>query len=113
MRGTGRCICGNWSAAPHIDLEMMLSSDNERTRWGEALKHRGLSLCALNCSGNPLAYKRDWQVTVETFQLAELLGVKKIVMMSGLPSGCPGDTTGVDYDLLAARNAEYSAIPVV
>ena len=86
---------GNWSAAPHIDLEMMLSSDNERTRWGEALKHRGLSLCALNCSGNPLAYKRDWQVTVETFQLAELLGVKKIVMMSGLPSGCPGDTTPV------------------
>lgn len=86
---------GNWSAAPHADLEGLLASGTVRERWLEAQRRRGLALCALNCSGNPLAYKRDWEVTVKTFRLAELLGVRKIVMMSGLPAGCPGDRTPV------------------
>lgn len=86
---------GNWSAAPHIDLDEMLSSETARTRWRDAQRRRGLELCALNCSGNPLAYERDREVTEKTFRLASLLGVKKIVMMSGLPAGCPGDKTPV------------------
>ena len=84
---------GNWSAAPHIDLDAMLDSAVAREKWMDAIRRRGLSLCALNCSGNPLAYERDLAVTEKTFRLAALLGVKKIVMMSGLPAGCPGDTT--------------------
>lgn len=84
---------GNWSSAPHIDLELMLSSATAREKWNDARKARGLELCALNCSGNPLAYAADKDVTLKTFRLAELLGVKKIVMMSGLPAGCPGDKT--------------------
>ena len=86
---------GNWSGAPHIDLEAMLSSESARTQWSDQLRRRGLRLCALNCSGNPLAYQKDWDVTEKTFRLAALLGVKKIVMMSGLPAGCPGDQTPV------------------
>jgi sugar phosphate isomerase/epimerase len=34
-------------------------------------------------------------VTLKTFKLAGMLGVKKVVMMSGLPAGCPGDKTPV------------------
>ena len=34
-------------------------------------------------------------VTKKTFELAQQLGVKKIVMMSGLPAGCAGDKTPV------------------
>ncbi|MBE6963383.1 MAG: sugar phosphate isomerase/epimerase [Ruminococcaceae bacterium] len=86
---------GNWSGAPHIDLERMVSSETARQAWIDALRCRGLELYALNCSGNPLAYEKDWQVTEQTFRLAEQLGVKKIVMMSGLPAGCPGDRTPV------------------
>lgn len=86
---------GNWSAAPHADLEGLLASEAARNRWLDAQRRRGLDLCALNCSGNPLAWERDWDVTVKTFRLAELLGVRKIVMMSGLPAGCPGDRTPV------------------
>ncbi len=86
---------GNWSSAPHADLEGLLASAAARERWLDAQRRRGLDLCALNCSGNPLAYERDWEVTVKTFRLAELLGVRKIVMMSGLPAGCPGDRTPV------------------
>ena len=86
---------GNWSAAPHIDLDSMLTSADTRKKWMGQLERKGIALCALNCSGNPLAYEKDWKITVDTFRLAELLGVKKVVMMSGLPSGCAGDRTPV------------------
>lgn len=86
---------GNWSSAPHIDLDEVLSSETARARWMDELRRRGIELCALNCSGNPLAYERDMAVTEKTFRLAEKLGVRKIVMMSGLPAGCPGDRTPV------------------
>lgn len=86
---------GNWSAAPHADLDMLVSSEAARIRWYDEIRRRDMTLCALNCSGNPLAYQRDWDVTEKTFRLAEQLGVEKIVMMSGLPAGCPGDKTPV------------------
>jgi Sugar phosphate isomerases/epimerases len=86
---------GNWSSAPHIDLPTVVSNKVARERWWDAIRHRGLGLCALNCSGNPLAYEADRVVTRQTFELASQLGVRKIVMMSGLPSGCPGDQTPV------------------
>ena len=86
---------GNWSGAPHCDLDELLGSEPARTRWMNEMRSRGIELCALNCSGNPLAYRREMEVTEKTFRLAEKLGVKKIVMMSGLPAGCPGDKTPV------------------
>lgn len=86
---------GNWSGAPHADLDTLLSSASARTRWQDEMRRRDISLCALNCSGNPLAYEKEMEVTEKTFRLAEQLGVKKIVMMSGLPAGCPGDRTPV------------------
>ena len=84
---------GNWSAAPHIDLEEVVSSEIARTKWYDEMRRRDIELCALNCSGNPLAYEHEMDVTVKTFRLAEQLGIKKIVMMSGLPAGCKGDKT--------------------
>ena len=86
---------GNWSGAPHCDLDKLLNSETARTRWVDEMHRRDIDLCALNCSGNPLAYKHEMEVTEKTFRLAEKLGVKKIVMMSGLPAGCPGDKTPV------------------
>lgn len=86
---------GNWSGAPHIDLDEMVSSAAARARWQDEMRRRNIALCALNCSGNPLAYEQEMLVTEKTFRLAEQLGVKKIVMMSGLPAGCAGDRTPV------------------
>lgn len=86
---------GNWSGAPHIDLDTVVSDDAARDEWYGKIREAGLELCALNCSGNPLAYEHDWDVTMKTFELAGKLGVKTIVMMSGLPAGCPGDKTPV------------------
>ena len=86
--------CGNWSSAPHLKLDAMLESERERREFLAKLADRGLAISALNCSGNPLhpgpEGRRQHEVTVKTFQLARLLGVDRIVMMSGLPGG-PGD----------------------
>jgi sugar phosphate isomerase/epimerase len=88
--------CGGWSAAPHLDLDGLLSSASRRRAFLDVLAARGLSIEALNCSGNQLAPNAEGEahrVLVEkTFALASLLGVGKIVMMSGLPGGGRGES---------------------
>lgn len=86
---------GNWSKAPHLNLQELVSSKAAREKYMDELKKRDIELIALNCSGNPLAYEKDMEVTQKTFKLAEMLGIKKIIMMSGLPAGCKGDITPV------------------
>ena len=86
--------CGNWSSAPHLPLDRMLESAERRSAFLAMLRAHGLTISALNCSGNPLhpgaigAAHRD--VTSGTIRLAGLLGVRRVVMMSGCPGG-PGD----------------------
>jgi sugar phosphate isomerase/epimerase len=86
--------CGNWSTAPHIRLDELLGSESSRRNFLAAIHDHGMSICALNCSGNPLypgaEGKRQHEITLKTFRLARLLGIDRIVMMSGLPGG-PGD----------------------
>lgn len=89
--------CGNWSNAPHIDLDEMISNADARERYMDKIKSHGLILEALNCSGNQLepneSGRAHQDVVEKTFRLAGQLGVKKIVMMSGLPGGNATDTT--------------------
>jgi sugar phosphate isomerase/epimerase len=86
--------CGNWSPAPHLNLDQLLESESARREFTAKLAAHGMTISALNCSGNPLfpgvEGQRQHEVTVKTFRLAKLLGVDRIVMMSGLPGG-PGD----------------------
>lgn len=85
--------CGNWSPAPHMKLDEMLGSEEARKSFMDAIESRGLILEALNCSGNQLdprpEGKKHQEVVEKTFRLAQMLGIKKIVMMSGLPGGGP------------------------
>lgn len=87
---------GNWSQAPHVDLDNWLTSTATRQSVQETLAEHHIEICAFNCSGNPLAPNEEGRqhniVTEKTFQLAELMGVKEIVMMSGLPGAAPGET---------------------
>jgi sugar phosphate isomerase/epimerase len=86
--------CGNWSTAPHIQLDDLLERESSRRNFLAAIHDHGMSICALNCSGNPLhpgaEGKRQHEITLKTFRLARLLDIDRIVMMSGLPGG-PGD----------------------
>lgn len=89
--------CGNWSPAPHIDLDALVADSGKRRELADTLAAHGLTISVLNCSGNPLfpgeKGARDRAVAEKTFTLAEQLGLKTVVMMSGLPGGCPEDAT--------------------
>ena len=86
--------CGGWSSAPHLNLNTLLESEAERANFLAKIRGYGLEISALNCSGNQLAPgergKSNDQVVRGTLKLAGFLGVRRIVMMSGLPGG-PGD----------------------
>lgn len=88
---------GGWSPAPHLRLDELLADKIKRIHFQDALKKRNIELCALNCSGNPLdpgsLGKIHQEVTEKTMELANLLGVKKVIMMSGLPPACVEDKT--------------------
>lgn len=86
---------GGWSSAPHVDIRLLLGSAQERDRLMGMVKARGLEISALNCSGNPLHPGKigpeDTELAYRTVELAALLGIDRVVMMSGLP-GAPGDS---------------------
>jgi sugar phosphate isomerase/epimerase len=86
--------CGNWSSAPHVKLDTMLDSAPARDEFMAKLRHHGISLSALNCSGNQLhpgeSGKQHQAVISNTIRLAGMLGVERVVLMSGCPGG-PGD----------------------
>jgi sugar phosphate isomerase/epimerase len=86
--------CGGWSAAPHLNLNLLLENAAARADFAARLRDHGLEISALNCSGTPLAPgergRSHDQVVRQTMQLARRLGLPRIVMMSGLPGG-PGD----------------------
>ena len=93
---------GNWSGAPHIDLDELLGSETARQRWMDQLRRRDIALCALNCSGNPLAFQKDWEVTEKTFRLAALLGRRLSRRQD----------PRLDHHQLAAGDSGHSGLPV-
>jgi sugar phosphate isomerase/epimerase len=86
---------GGWSSAPHVDIADLLANAASRDRLKGMLKERGLEISALNCSGNQLhpgdIGPNDTKLAYDTLELASLLGIERIVMMSGLPAGGPDD----------------------
>jgi sugar phosphate isomerase/epimerase len=85
---------GNWSAAPHANLQALLERKDERQKFLSVLEQNGLALAALNCSGNqlhPVDGERQSKVVYDTVRVAEMLGVDTLVLMSGLPAGGPND----------------------
>ena len=88
---------GGWAACPHVKTAELLADENKLAAFKAELDKRGMEIAALNCSGNPLAPgamgEQHTKTSYQTVELAGKLGVKKIVMMSGLPGGAPGDKT--------------------
>lgn len=87
---------GGWSPCPHVKTDELLASAEKLSAFRQELEKREMTLVALNCSGNPLAPgelgEKHTLSSYKTVELAGKLGVKKIVMMSGLPGGCAEDT---------------------
>jgi sugar phosphate isomerase/epimerase len=85
---------GNWSSAPHVNLGELTTSKDRRDELLHEVGARRLRISALNCSGNPLhpggAGEAHRVVTRRTIELASMLGIDRVVTMSGCPAG-PGD----------------------
>ena len=88
---------GGWGARKHCDTAKLLADPAMLEAFKGELEKRGMRIAALNTSCNPLwpsetgeEYKRSMYACVD---LAEKLGVRKIVAMAGLPAGSETDTT--------------------
>lgn len=87
---------GGQSSAPHVRLDELLESERARTAFSDAFARRGLRIAALNCSAwplHPVIGGAQREIIRRTIRLAELLGVTKIVTMSGTTGDGPGATT--------------------
>ncbi|ODT77382.1 MAG: hypothetical protein ABS76_26710 [Pelagibacterium sp. SCN 64-44] len=88
---------GGWSSAPHVTVDRLLAEPSERVRLQGMLRERNLTISALNASGNPLhpgsIGPADSKLARDAIELAGLLGVKRVIMMSGLPGGGPDEKT--------------------
>lgn len=86
--------CGNWSSAPHVCVTALIEDTRSRNTFADSVRDYGLAISALNCSGNPLhpgeSGRQHREVTSQTIRLAGMLGVRRVVLMSGCPGG-PGD----------------------
>ena len=81
---------------------LLLDDADERRRWSAMIADRGYSLSALNVSGNPLHPDADYAARHtaalrDTIRLAALLGVDRVVAMSGCPGAGPGDRTAPHF----------------
>jgi sugar phosphate isomerase/epimerase len=86
---------GGFVAAPHIPIDDILASAGARADYLGRFAQAGITLTGLNVNGNPLnpdplvgpKHAADLHRTIE---VAALLGVRRVVTMSGLPGGHPG-----------------------
>lgn len=88
---------GGWGARTHVNTAELLADAGKREAFLHELTRRDMRISALNTSCNPLWPCETGKVYAESMHdcvlLAEMLGVKKIVCMSGLPAGSEHDTT--------------------
>jgi len=87
---------GGQSSAPHLRIDELLGDARRQAGFLRAFESRGLRIAALNCSAwplHPVLGERHSVLIDRTLRLAEALGVRKIVTMSGCPGDGPGATT--------------------
>lgn len=88
---------GGWRQAEHVELGRVIHESRARQELRADLEEFGVSLVCINAAGNPLhpdpaiagAHADAIRGAVE---LADTLGVRKVVTMSGCPGGPDGGT---------------------
>jgi sugar phosphate isomerase/epimerase len=83
---------GGFLPPVHLPVDDLLGSEQARQDYLGEFSSRGLTLTALNCNGNPIhpdptfPHSQDLHTSIE---VAALLGVKRVVTMSGTPGSDP------------------------
>jgi sugar phosphate isomerase/epimerase len=88
---------GGFVPAPHLPIEAIRASQDARDEYLGQFAEAGVALTALNCNGNPLhpdpeVRSKHGQDVIDAIELGALLGVKRVVTMSGLPGTDAGAT---------------------
>jgi len=90
---------GGFLPSPHLPVEDLRSSETARSEYLGQFEAAGVTLTALNCNGNPLdpdpEGKKQAQDIYTSIEVAALLGVKRVVTMSGVPGSEPSSTLPV------------------
>jgi sugar phosphate isomerase/epimerase len=80
---------GGFIGTPHLPIADLRSSETARSEYLASYDAAGVTLTALNCNGNPLdpdpVGAQHAQDVLDSIELAALLGVKRVVTMSGTP----------------------------
>lgn len=82
----------------HLPVDDLRSSQDARQAYLGEFASRGLTVTALNCNGNPLFPREGFphaQDLRDSVELAALLGVPRLVTMSGTPAGSAAGTNPV------------------
>ena len=85
---------GGFLPAVHLPVEEVQSSKDAREDYLGAFAEAGVTLTALNCNGNPLdpdpTGREHAADLYRSIEIAALLGVKRVVTMSGTPAAEAG-----------------------
>jgi sugar phosphate isomerase/epimerase len=85
---------GGFVGTQHLPITDLRTSETARSEYLDTFTQAGVALTALNCNGNPLdpdpVGDRHAQDILDSIELAALLGVKRVVTMSGTPGTEPG-----------------------
>jgi sugar phosphate isomerase/epimerase len=81
---------GGFVSAPHLPIADIRASQDARDDYLGHFETAGVTLTALNCNGNPLhpdseVRAKHGQDVLDAVEIASLLGVRRVVTMSGLP----------------------------
>jgi sugar phosphate isomerase/epimerase len=81
---------GGFVSAPHLPIAEIRASQDARDEYLRHFETAGVALTALNCNGNPLhpdpeVRAKHGQDVRDAVEIASLLGVRRVVTMSGLP----------------------------
>jgi sugar phosphate isomerase/epimerase len=114
---------GGFLPAAHLPIEEVRASRDARDEYLELFSAAGVTLTALNCNGNPLHPDLDVQEkhandVREAISLGALLGVQRVITMSGLPAAHAGGSspswTVMPWDsvYLDARDYQWQEVAI-
>jgi sugar phosphate isomerase/epimerase len=114
---------GGFVPAPHLPIEQIRGSQDARDEYLGHFAAAGVLLTALNCNGNPLhpdpeVRAKHSQDVIDAIELGALLGVKRVVTMSGLPGTNAGATRPAwtvlpwESSSLDARDYQWNEVAV-
>ena len=88
---------GGLPGSHHCPLDDLIKSEEKRKQYLSAIESRGMVISAFSCHWDPLSpnkgiAEQSDDIFRKTVQLAEMLGVNVVNVLSGLPAGSDKDT---------------------